>query len=550
MKKITSFVLTAILLGTVTASDFKPFSNFNISGELEFLGVAGKNITDANSDVNDDFRNLNSRITLNGDFDLADNLHGFITLIYGGYVYNENPATNEGYFGNQPAGSITTLEGNLNIAQAYIVYDDFLGVFRLKIGKQFYGEEDSAIIYFGKDHTDNLIFSALDAIRADYNEELFGILNEGHLIYAKRNDASLTTDNDLSDLGWHNWIHFSGKVNLAIYAYNYRGGVPDTVRDSWNLWTFGIRAKGLVNNFEYDVESMSHAGHRRDYPNEKKLSLVGYGFIAKAGYNFNTDIGNVKPRGMFAYGSGANNYKYRRDSSKDKFFYGSDAGNFRPGEIFGNSGGQVYQPNLPKNYFMLARFFPSGVIPGYLTNLSVWNLGFDYFPDFLKQFSFHADGYRFFVNSSDTDGGYTALTGVPPTYGNHHIGSEVDLVIKYKPSKTVYMKLVAARFWPGSYLKRFYIPNYSDPPTTNNDPITKLSVYMSFKFGKEGSKAEYERPAIFKSKPKSDKPDNIEPKKEVTKPDIKKPVVENKDLSKSKKQFEEKEGVILTEDIE
>jgi hypothetical protein len=261
-----------------------------------------------------------------------------------------------------------------------------------------------------------------------------------------------------------NWMHINDDINAAFYVYNVRDGANNVSQDGRNLWIIGGKVKGNVYGFDYHAEGAFNMGNAAEAAGVQTTKFAGTAVIAKLAYMLETDIATFNPRGMFAWGSGDNQgLNLGGGVSKDKNFYGVNP-DFRPGEIFGNSG--FTAGNVNTFLAGLAGGGPVGQGRYYrsqLANLTTYNLGIDVVFEALEKCSFMIDYHKFKLS--------TAPAAVA---GNKNIGSEINIAAKHEFNENIMFKLVAAQFYPESLLKNFYAAG-------NN--ITKLAAYMSLKFG-------------------------------------------------------------------
>lgn len=511
-KKIGAALVLVFVLGICAKAAI--FENFKTYGEIYTKGYYVNNIFDLDSGKafdDDELRKAQTRITFGTMFDLIeDEVTANLTFVYGANSWN---GLGTGIWGDPFMGTAGTnwtwpagvgglsgppgqgvgragLLDSIEIAEANFVIHDLFWFDKVKLGRFYYGEPGDLVAYFGPRCTDDLWHDSITGVKADYVADLFDIDHEGYLVYGKTWELGLNDplgviggfgvgDTDISIWGWRHWAHFSDMFHLGLQAYNGRTGTNGPglffgFANDTTLWVLGAKAKGEINGFDYYVEIIKNLGQGPKAP--KTTKFTGYGLLAEAGYAGEIEgLGGLKPRGMFFYGSGDNKGLLASGTGEDKNLYVINS-DFHPGEIFGKAG-WLPMGNPVAFWSDLTPFGPFS--PGWyvrspfqfaLANLQVWNLGIDWMPDFAERWTFMVDLYKFFINSSDTDGGGPG----PATGGNHHIGAEVDLVAEYNHSENVKLKFVVARFWPESYLKWFYNPA---------NLVNKLAAELIIKFG-------------------------------------------------------------------
>jgi len=128
--------------------------NLTIDGSVETRSLSIDNATDRNS-VHDDYTaETNYRVMLGGSFDLLDDVHGRLQL-------DKNALQGSG------SGSITSVQGSTFFDNAYVKVDKVFNHVDLTVGRQFYGDANDLVIYFGPQNDSVLSITSLDAFRAD-----------------------------------------------------------------------------------------------------------------------------------------------------------------------------------------------------------------------------------------------------------------------------------------------------------------------------------------------------------------------------------------------
>lgn len=442
MKKLLGMALALAISSSAIAANAEIFKNLKTKGEISVLGVMDQNVTDLNTNAADDFRHTRSMLSYGVMFDLLDDLHANITLM----KYNR-------YYG-QAAENLNTVQSNILVQEANVQLDKIAEHFNMKIGRQFYGEaQDMVIFYGGSDPIrENYTASALDGVRIDLADSE---KHNAHVLWAKTNEPGPTaTDDGTSLLGIRDDYKLMEDLTVGGYIYNRRTGNTNYGQNGDNLYVFGLKANGRVNNLGYSAEIAANSGKGTAAAVESP-SYKGYAFNAKVNYKIESDFGGFNPRVMFAYGSG-DNQGLNSNGSKNTTFQPISS-DFRPGLIFGNS-------DLPGAQFgntlgLSGTYYNQGSV----ANLTVMNLGVDYAPKFSEKLTFLLDFYTFKINQ-DT----TGLVGNDKT-----IGSELDLTANYKFAENVTLGLAAGHFMPGNMVKKL---------TAANSPANKLASYITVKW--------------------------------------------------------------------
>src|SRR5438477_11878510 len=129
--------------------------NLKTDGSIETRSFGIDNETDRNSSANDYRGETRTRLMVGGSFDLLDDVHARALLrknnrVYGGGSENAN-----------------TVQSTLFFDNAYVKVDKVFGHVDLTFGRQFYGDPNDLVIYFGPQNDDILSVTAVDIFRAD-----------------------------------------------------------------------------------------------------------------------------------------------------------------------------------------------------------------------------------------------------------------------------------------------------------------------------------------------------------------------------------------------
>lgn len=436
--------LALAISSSAIAANAEILKNLKTKGEINVLGVMDQNVTDMRTDNHDDFRHTRAMINYGVMFDLLDDLHANITLIKCNRYYG------------QAAEDLNTIQSNVFVHEANIQLDKVAENFNVKIGRQFYGNHDDIVIYYGPTLVlqEGYNATSLDAVRVDLvNSEK----HDAHLIYAKVNSGVVgPTDNGTSLVGIRDDYKMSEDLTLGGYIYNRRIGNPVYNMHGESLYVVGVKANGKVGSFGYAVEVVGNAGLATQTAGETP-GYKGYAYTGKVNYKIESEFGGFNPRAMYAYGSG-DNQGLNSAGSKNMTFQPINA-DFHPGLIFGMADlagsdfGSGVGAGLDGTYYN----------QGSLANLTVLNIGLDYMPKFSEKLTFVLDFYNFKINQ-DTVG----------TVGNNKtIGSEIDLCANYKFAENVTLGIAGGRFMPGNMIKTL---------GTANNPANKLASYITVKW--------------------------------------------------------------------
>ena len=443
MKKMLGLALALAISSSALAANAEILKNLKTKGEINVLGVMDQNVTDMRTDNHDDFRHTRAMINYGVMFDLLDDLHANITLIKCNHYYG------------QAAEDLNTIQSNVFVHEANIQLDKVAENFNVKIGRQFYGNHDDIVIYYGPTAVlqEGYAAASLDAVRVDLvNSEK----HNAHLIWAKINEnaAPGPTDNGTSLLGIRDDYKMSEDLTLGGYIYNRRTGNPVYNMHGESLYVVGVKANGKFAGLGYAVEVVGNAGLDTQTAGETP-GYKGYAYTGKVNYKIESEFGGFNPRAMYAYGSG-DNQGLNSAGSKNATFQPINS-DFRPGLIFGMS--DLAGANFGNFYGLNGTYYNQGS----LANLTVLNIGLDYMPKFSEKLTFVLDYYNFKINQ-DCVG----------TVGNDKtIGSEIDLSANYKFAENVTLGVAGGHFMPGNMIKAL---------SAANNPANKLASYITVKW--------------------------------------------------------------------
>jgi hypothetical protein len=435
MRRLSSMVLAlAMVLSITLPSRAELFKNFKTEGSLELLTMGVNNGTDRNSAADDYRSEMQTRVMLGGTWDLLDDVHAKLLL-----------RKNNRLYGNS-GESTQDVQDNVFLDNAYAKIDKVFGHVDVTFGRQFYGQGDDLVIYFGPNADDLLSVNSLDTFRVDSD-----IMNVAKVtgIFAKRNevgtinptptDINANADTDIygAEVGTDKVIP---KGNLAAYYYvqNQKNGGSTTTPTNGNntLNVYGLRAKGdvpVLTGLTYQAEGIANGG-RNATTNVAPGDNQGYtGSAYLLGLNYVKELNSMPVRASGEYGRGTDNFQA-----------------INAGKRFGIIWGQqsTYGPST------LNRNSSTG-----LNNLKVFDLGVGVNP--LPKLGVDVAYYNFNYDAYTTN---TALSA----------GQEWDLTLSWKHSENVLLDVKAASFQEGQALK-----NGGGTPT---NPITYIGSDIKIKF--------------------------------------------------------------------
>lgn len=368
MKKLLGVLLAIAMSWPVSATVLK---NVEVVGEIQTIA----------SDVHHDqvgFYNsgATNRILAGLSADLVEDVTANLLFQYAN-AWGDND-DNEGQ-------TVQNYWNNVKLVNANVVLHNLFCAFDLTVGRQFYGDEDSAVMYIGPNHY-NAEFAgyadSIDAAKLVYADDVKALT----LVAGTINDFGawsrptpvapyppLGTDAKVDMYGADFKLHLNDGLTAQVYGYDFATRGNDTVGDThFGFYgaKVGMNGEAVRANAEY---ARNFGGHRLI----KEHKDTGY--MVKA--DLAADMNAVTARGAFVYAK-----------------QGFDAmGNYTPGLLVGHLYGDIWDYSAE--------------------GLRLFNLGFDFKP--FEKWTFALDGYTF-----------QARTGHATTY-------EADLTAKYDHNEYV-----------------------------------------------------------------------------------------------------------------
>ncbi len=387
MKKLLGVLLAMALTWPVGAT---VLSNVEVKGEIQTIA------SDVRHDTEDGFYNRGAwtRAMAGLSADLVEDVTANILFQYA-YMWGEN---NEGNNGFSNGEGIKLVNANVALHNLFCAFD-------LTVGRQFYGEDGSATIYFGPNHYNaeaGYYARALDAAKLTYSDDVKSVT----LLAGRVADVldGMFPGFELRSNIFGGDVKFNVNENFTAgaYLYDFTDGtatdgeeyhhVPaDMEWDHIGVWgaKLGMNVEAVRASVEY---ARNFAGkrfikeHGAGHAGIEDLDELGTGYMVKA--DIAADIEKVTARGTFIY-------------AKEGFL---SQGNYAPGLLMGHP---------MSGYGMLYNIF------GYSDlGLRMFNLGFDFKP--ADKWTVSLDGYAFQGRN-----------------GQHAATWEADLTAKYAHNEYV-----------------------------------------------------------------------------------------------------------------
>jgi len=437
MKKLLGAVLALAFVVVTSQANAELLKNFKFGGSVELDAVSARNAVSfakgATGVPTDHVGTAQTRIMLNMDWDLLDDVHSKITLDKNNRVYGA--AGSENVNGVQVA---TLLD------QAYFKIDKVFGFVDSTFGRQFYGEAGDLIAYYGPRNSYGMTVTAIDGARFDWTgEKAYAtvVMYEptGHPGLAVSNYAKV---NDVR--GFIVGNKGNENIDAKVYIWNQEThgiAVAGSELKNTNLYIPGFKVKGKFGGLYGSLEAAFNFGDDR----ANSGGFAGKAVLADVGMKADVErIGTFNPWAQFGYGSGngaAANQQHNMN-------FQSIATDYRPGAIYGR---------FDQTATAGTRLF-NGVATtagNGLQNRIIWGLGVKATPSALNKLTVGAAYYDFnFQNLG---------AGTAANAGNRHIGSEVDVTGEWKHSENVSLKGTIGDFQPGGFIVNQVVGTHVSP---------------------------------------------------------------------------------------
>ena len=331
MKKLLGLLLAMTMAWPVTASA-EVLKNVDLKGEIQTIAA------DAHHKAGLYKSGTNFRVLAGLSADLVEDVRANVMFQY-----------NNAWLSATEGDTVQDYWDNVRLAEANVVLSNLFCCLEATVGRQFYGDEDSAVMYFGPNH---YVFGmnaapSLDAAKLVYSDDF-----KTFTMLAGKIVNSLTTDN-VTVYGLDLKLNLTDTLTAQIYGYDFMNSRYNPADEKRHEGFYGVKA-----TFAPEAATLS-AEYARGYE-ANRLFREGNDspYLVKVDAALNMDV--ITPRATFYYAKGLV----------------SPYGNYYPGLAIG--------------HLLAGEGLPLQTYGG--EGLRLFNVGVDYA---WNKFVFSLDGYSF-----------------------------------------------------------------------------------------------------------------------------------------------------------
>ena len=410
MKKLLGLLLAAAIAFPASAAVIQ---NVEIKGEVQTIASDVKNNLEVLPDQNFYNRGAWTRAIAGLSFDVVEDVKANLLFQYA-YAWGDNNYTNNGF---DSAEGMRLVNANLELFNLFCCLD-------ATIGRQFYGEDGSPIIYFGPNHynAEGGLATALDAVTVRYSDDFKTFTVIAGKVADWQNLTRISNQEARANIfGADLKLNLTDALTAQVYGYDFSNTkiydydhdpveIEAIDEDGKHMGVYGAKLGWNTDAFRASAEyARNFAGHRL----VKEPSDIGY--MVKA--DIAADINAFTARGSFVY-------------AKQFISFG----NYTPGLMYGHTIG-AWMPSYVLN--------AAGILDGEGPGLRMFNIGFDMRPS--EKWTVSLDGFSF-----------------QDRYGRHAATFEADLTAKYAYNEYVEMfgGFAYAKHGTGTIQEAFGSENY------------------------------------------------------------------------------------------
>ena len=280
MKKLLGLLLAMTMAWPVTASA-EVLKNVDLKGEIQTIA------SDARHDKGNMYKSgTNFRVLAGLSADLVEDVRANVLFQY-----------NDAWLSGTEGNTVQNYWDEVRLAEANVVLSNLFCCLEATVGRQFYGDEDSAVMYFGPNH---YVFGmnkapSLDGAKLVYSDDFktFTMLAGKLVTY---DNAGVQTD-DVTVYGLDLKLNLTDTLTAQVYGYDFMNSKYDAATEKRHEGFYGAKA-----TFAPEAATLS-AEYARGYE-ANRLFREGNDspYMVKVDAALNMDV--ITPRAAFYYAKG------------------------------------------------------------------------------------------------------------------------------------------------------------------------------------------------------------------------------------------------------
>lgn len=288
MKKLLGLLLAMTMAWPVTASA-EVLKNVDLKGEIQTIA------SDARHDKNAVYKSgTNFRVLAGLSADLVEDVRANVLFQY-----------NDAWLSGTEGNTVQNYWDEVRLAEANVVLSNLFCCLEATVGRQFYGDEDSAVMYLGPNHYFFGMNKApsLDGAKLVYSDDFktFTMLAGKLVTYTtvpSPTGTSTVVDDNWTVYGLDLKLNLTDTLTAQVYGYDFMNSKYDAVRDEKRHNGF----YGAKATFAPEAATLS-AEYARGYE-ANRLFREGNDspYMVKVDAALNMDV--ITPRAAFYYAKG------------------------------------------------------------------------------------------------------------------------------------------------------------------------------------------------------------------------------------------------------
>ena len=283
MKKLLGLLLAMTMAWPVTASA-EVLKNVDLKGEIQTIA------SDARHDKNGVYKSgTNFRVLAGLSADLVEDVRANVLFQY-----------NDAWLSGTEGNTVQNYWDEVRLAEANVVLSNLFCCLEATVGRQFYGDEDSAVMYLGPNHYFFGMNKApsLDGAKLVYSDDFKTFTMLAGKLVDYTTTAPVTVDDNWTVYGLDLKLNLTDTLTAQVYGYDFMNSRYDAVRDEKRHNGF----YGAKATFAPEAATLS-AEYARGYE-ANRLFREGNDspYMVKVDAALNMDV--ITPRAAFYYAKG------------------------------------------------------------------------------------------------------------------------------------------------------------------------------------------------------------------------------------------------------